>query len=88
MIKCYECDNVAASGDNYICVCDVLCCRCCCCRTTQTGTRVRCYDIYGKEFWTKKQIQQRKRRLLLLLLLVGDEGDDDDDCRCHGSTER
>ncbi len=71
-----------------MCVCDVPCCRCCY-RITQTGTRVRCYDIYGKEFWTKKQIQQRKREDAAAAEYVGDEGDDDDDdCRCHGNTKR
>ena len=89
MIKCYECENVAASGDNYIC----MCVRCALLpllplQNNATGYESTPLRYIWRRFWTKQQIQQKKRRMLLLLLLVGDEGDDDDDCRCHGSTER
>ena len=41
MIKCYECENVAASGDNYICVCAM--CPAAAAAATEQSKRVREY---------------------------------------------
>ena len=85
MIKCYAYENDAGGGDNYICVCDVPCCRY---RVTQTGTRVRCYDIYGEDFGRSSRYNRKNAEDAAADYVGDEEDDDDDDCRWHGITER
>ena len=89
MIKCYECENVAASGDNYIC----MCVRCALLPLLLLQNNANGYESTLLRYIWQRVLDEKadtteETQAVAASDYVGDEGDDDDDCRCHGNTKR
>ena len=89
MIKCYECENVAASGDNYIC----MCVRCALLPLLLLQNNANGYEsTLLRYIWQRvldaKADTTEETQAVAASDYVGDEGNDDDDCRWHGITKR